>query len=163
MLEKSLHDILESWERSKTTQKQQHAAAPPQPQLNKSFVARRTFDPSSSPHGSLIQDFKKGNPGMETQLPSSVKSIGEIKRVVFVDRVAMQWACGGIMIPSTLDTFHSPNRVMIVCDGALIFYDFLSGVTQCITPPDLNRVNISCAEFVYPDLCAIGGSDGSIR
>jgi hypothetical protein len=157
-MEKSLHEILESFERSKTPLKQQ-----PQPQPINSFATKRTFVSNSNTTGSFVQDFKKGQAAVETQLPSSFKSIGDVKRVVFVDRVAMQWACGGLVIPTTLDTFHSPNRVMIVCDGALIFYDFLSGVTHCITPPDLNRANISSAEFVYTDLCAIGGSDGSIR
>jgi hypothetical protein len=159
LVEKSLHEILESFERSKTLPKQQQL----QPQSTNSFAAKRTFESNSNTLGSFVPDFKIGSVPTEIPLPSSLKSIGEIKRVVFVDRVAMQWACGGIVIPSTLDTFHSPNRVMIICDGALVFYDFLSGATHLITPSDLNRVNISSAEFVYTDLCAIGGSDGSIR
>jgi hypothetical protein len=155
LVEKTIAEILESMERSK-----RHSS--PLLPLSNSFVANRTFS-SHSVHGSFLQRIKSGNEPLE-QLPAAhLRAVGEIKRVVFVDRLAMQWTCGGITIPPTSDSFHSSNRLMILCDGALLFYDFVSGVTHAITPADLGRVNICSAEFIYTDLCAIGGADGSIR
>jgi hypothetical protein len=160
LVEKSLPEILDSFERSKS-----HSKPSPSLTANNSFAANRTFhSSSSSSHGSFLQRIKSGNdPLDQLTLPPHLRSVGEIKRVAFVDRVAMQWNCGGISIPATLDSFHSSNRLMILCDNALLFYDFVSGATHAITPSDLNRVNICSAEFVYTNLCAIGGADGSIR
>lgn len=159
-MEKSLHEILEFVEKSKTMK--QH----PRNVSSDSFPQNRYFHPNTTSSGSFLQviNQRNGCPDIPPQqLPLTLKSVGDIKRVVFIDRVAMQWACGGIIIPPTLDTFHSPNRVMIICDGALIFYDFVSRIAHAITPADLNRVAICSAEFIYTDLCAIGCADGSIR
>jgi len=133
-----------------------------------SFVSARTYSKPSSTLSGYRQKqhlLRRNTQIAEEQYNPNLrlKDIGDIKRVAFIDRTAMQWHCGGISIPPTSGSFHTYNRIMIVCDGAILFYDFCSGHTVAISSSDLSKQTPCSAEFVYTDLCAVGCSDGTIR
>jgi WD40 repeat protein len=113
--------------------------------------------------------------------------IGDIKRVSFIDREAIRWTCGiysqaaskasksplfsqsqpsetpAFAAMST--TFHSSQCIMLVCDAAIVFHDMQTKRSSAITTLDFGATKAfpTAAEFIYPELCAIGCSDGSIR
>ena len=92
-----------------------------------------------------------------------VKDVGEVKNVSFADRAAIQWQCG-VTVPPTADSFHTASRVMIECEAAILFFDFAQqSYTHIVSTADLGKHTPTCAEFVSPDMCAVGCSDGNIR
>lgn len=102
-----------------------------------------------------------GNSNSENTL-SGLKQFGTIRAVAFVDEQSIQNNSGERFSPH-IATFNVDTRVMIVCDSALIFYDFATNKSNTISSSDLSGKAITTAEFVFSDLVAIGCSDGLIR
>jgi hypothetical protein len=163
LLEKSLIEILSIVEKGGRVGHSSQSSRPDVVDVSRSFIENRTYERKSRQNSNFFQMGFQRTDVREEVLPQAFKYIGDVKRASFIDRVAMQWYCGGICIPPTSDTFHSNNRVMLVCDGGIIFYDFSMGLSHAITPLDFSKVTISSAEFVFIDLCAVGCADGAIR
>jgi hypothetical protein len=128
---------------------------------NKSFLSKRVFKKTAV----SCESFKYIDqvPMMQDDIPDiKLKDTGEVKRIVFIDRLTIQWQCGGLFISPASNAYNNSSRVMFVCEYAIIFYDFLSKISHMVTSSDLKNQPTS-AEFIFPDLCAIGCSDGMIR
>ena len=90
-------------------------------------------------------------------------NFGDIRQISFADRLAIS-SSSQIDIDAGLDTFNSDSRIMIVCDGAIILYDFIldSAITITADKSDPTKA-IRCASFIFKNVCAIGYGDGQIR
>ena len=114
------------------------------------FISSRSYQSNSlrsngyHQYGALTRKFAMG--GDELATPTlKAKDIGDIKKVSFADRVAIQWNCGGIYTPPTSDSFHTTSRVMIECDAAVVFFDFAQqSQSYVITAADLGKYNPTC-------------------
>jgi hypothetical protein len=129
------------------------------------LISSRTYQ-SKSPRVNGYHQHNISRIGAISEPPSALKlkDVGDVKCVTFVDRVAMQWQCGGASIPPTTDSFHNSSRVMIEFDTAVIFFDFAQqSAVYVITTADLGKQSPTCAAFIFPELCAVGCSDGNIR
>jgi hypothetical protein len=128
-----------------------------------SFVGRRTFRKTQLSTSIFKyndqREVLKSNDSNEIK----VKDFGEVKRIAFIDRTAIQYQCGGLYISPTSNSYNNGSRIMIICDTAIIFYDFVTKVSHAITSIDLSKSQPCSAEFVFVDLCAIGCADGMIR
>lgn len=119
-----------------------------------------------------------------------LQKVGYVKQATFVDREAIRWTCGVYSQMATKasknplysqaqdssdsepspfaamsTTFHTPQRIMLVCESAVVFHDMQTNRSSAITILDFGATKAfpTCAEFIYPELCAIGCSDGCIR
>ena len=92
---------------------------------------------------------------------SKPKEYGDVKRIAFIDRCALQWTC---FLPSSSSeySFNTYSRIMIVCETVILFYDFSSKISNVLSAVELTKPP-STAEFISLDLCAIGCVDGNIR
>lgn len=86
----------------------------------------------------------------------------EVKHLAFADASCLTNSTPNVYIPG-VTTFNISSRILIVCDVGVLFIDFRTGVSNIITPSDLNNKIPSTAEFIFYDMCAIGCSDGVIR
>ena len=120
-----------------------------------------------------------------------LNKVGDVKRVSFIDKEAIRWTCGvystaatkvfksplydncdssneetdSYLFAVTSKTFHTPQCIMIVCEYAIIFHDYTTRRSSAITTLDFGQTKATptCAEFISPEICAIGFSDGFIR
>ena len=119
-----------------------------------------------------------------------LQKVGYIKRVSFIDREAIRWMCGiysqaaskasknplfshsktesnSETTPFTTlsNTFHTSQCIMLVCESAIVFHDIQTQRSSAITTLDFGatKATPTCAEFINPELCAIGCSDSCIR
>ena len=53
--------------------------------------------------------------------------------------------------------------LLIHCENAILFYDYITGKLDMITSIDLAKTMPRCVELIAPNYCAIGCSDGHIR
>ena len=90
-------------------------------------------------------------------------NLGDVRQVCFADRTTIAHLCG-CHSTADEDTFNSDSRLMIVCDLAIIFYDFILDTAVAITS---DKAEISkgpkCATFIFKNICAVGYGDGQIR
>jgi hypothetical protein len=120
----------------------------------------------------------------------NLQKVGYVKRAVFIDKEAIRWSCGIYSQTATKalksplfaqtptktspettpfaamkTTFHTSQCIMLVCETAIVFHDVQSKRSSAITTVDFgaSKATPSCAEFINPELCAIGCSDGLIR
>jgi hypothetical protein len=91
------------------------------------------------------------------------QTAGEIRQICFADRLAVAHLSGAA-IEADDDTFNSDSRVMIICDSAVILYDFAldSAVAIAGDKSDVSKMP-KCATFIFKDYCAVGFGDGQIR
>lgn len=89
--------------------------------------------------------------------------IGHVKRVAFIDRLALSWTCGFVLPEDCAGYSQSSTLLMVLTDAALFFLDYTTGVVHELNAYDLGTRPPTYAEFVYPNVCAIGTSDGLIR
>ena len=94
-------------------------------------------------------------------------TFGDVRQLGFADRLAISHQCevnSGANIPVDDDTFNSDTHIMIVCDLAVILYDFVldTAVTLSVEKSDASK-SPKCATFLYKNICAIGFGDGQIR
>ena len=90
-------------------------------------------------------------------------NFGDIRQVSFADRLAISHA-SRVDIDAGQDTFNNDSRIMIVCDGAIILYDFVMDSAITITGDKNDPTKaIRCASFIFKNVCAIGLGDGQIR
>jgi hypothetical protein len=92
-----------------------------------------------------------------------LSQIGHIKRVAFIDRLALTWTCGHALPEDSAGFSQTRTGLMILTDAALLFLDYASGLALEINAFDLGTRPPTYAEFLYPNICAIGTSDGLIR
>lgn len=90
-------------------------------------------------------------------------TFGEIRQICFADRLAVSHL-SGTTIEADDDTFNSDSRVMIICDSAVLLYDFVLDTAVAIAgdKSDVSKMP-KCATFIFKDTCAVGFGDGQIR
>lgn len=84
--------------------------------------------------------------------------VGDIKRLSFCDNLSLNYLHDCTILP---DALISNSRIMIVCDNAVIFYDFITEISSSLTNEKLSKYP-TYAEFISYDIVAIGCHDGSI-
>lgn len=119
-----------------------------------------------------------------------LQKVGFVKRATFIDREAIRWMCGiysqtaskaaksplfslskDTTSPETspfasmTTTFHTSQCIMLVCEAVIVFHDMQTKRSWAITTLDFGNTKAipTCAEFICPELCAIGCSDGCVR
>ena len=100
-----------------------------------------------------------------SMLPEDAKKIkdaGGIVSVRFVDRYAVCWSTGKPPGFNYSETYNNSSRIMVLCEHCLLFYDYVSGIAHILSAVDLQKPP-TAAEFVAPNFCAVGCSDGQIR
>lgn len=91
-----------------------------------------------------------------------LKEIGHVLSVRFVDMWALCWTTGKPPADIVSDTFNNSSRIMVLCEGGILFYDYVTGNAHMLSQVELGRLP-TAAEFVAPNLCAIGCADGQLR
>jgi hypothetical protein len=84
--------------------------------------------------------------------------LGEIRRLSFCDNLTLNYLHDCIILP---DTLTSNSKIMLVCENAVIFYDFITDISSCLTINELSKYP-TYAEFITYNIVAIGFHDGSI-
>ena len=153
LLYKSLHEIIN--QSGKTNQK--IIASSGKVTKNRTFVQSRLIN--SNNH--VIDENKIPTNHSSSPIVSKYKEYGTIKCIQFIDRIAIQ-TYNKIQIPIIENTFHTSGKILIICDQIIIFYDFITNITNVLTNNELSK-HPTIAEFISPNLCAIGCSDGIIR
>lgn len=119
--------------------------------------SRRQYNNTANnfPHDSTSAAGKKTKDSKQT--------LGEIRQICFADRLAVAHLSGA-SIEADDDTFNSDSRIMIICDSAVLLYDFVLDSAVAI-PGDKSDVSKipKCATFIFKDYCAVGFGDGQIR
>ena len=97
----------------------------------------------------------------------SKPNLGNVRQLGFADRLAISHlcsikACAAISVDD--DTFNSDSHIMVVCDVAVILYDFIldTAVTLSAEKSDTSK-SPKCATFLYKNIIAVGFGDGQIR
>ena len=94
-------------------------------------------------------------------------TFGVVRQLGFADRLAISHlcsikTCASISVDD--DTFNSDSHIMVVCDLAVILYDFIldTAVTLSVEKSDTSK-SPKCATFLYKNIIAVGFGDGQIR
>jgi WD40 repeat protein len=114
--------------------------------------ARRssTVSHRASGGGSVADDAKR------------VKEAGSVVSVRFVDKFALCWTTGKPPADNYGNSYNNSSRIMVLCENCLLFYDYVSGIAHMLSSTELSKPP-AAAEFIAPNLCAVGCSDGQIR
>ncbi len=83
--------------------------------------------------------------------------MGEIHAVKFIDRKSMNCIFG----ENYTTKIVSDHRIMIVCDNAVLIYDYILRTGYTISTIEIGK-SINYAEFISHSILAIGCNDGSI-
>lgn len=83
--------------------------------------------------------------------------IGEIHAIKFIDRKSMNCIFG----ENYATKIVSDDRIMIVCDSAVLIYDYILKTGFTISTIEIGK-SVNYAEFVSHSILAIGCNDGSI-
>eukprot|EP01041_Mallomonas_annulata_P008594 gene8594-17724_t len=92
---------------------------------------------------------------------SKPKDYGVVQQLSFIDPISIQRSNKLNMTVNDI-TVHTSSKIMIICESIIVFYDFTSNVCHTLSQVELGKAP-TAAEFIFPDLCAIGCVDGYIR
>jgi WD40 repeat protein len=99
-------------------------------------------------------------------LNKTKQQLGQITQVCFADTSYMLSSTGLAGHSSNSSFAHPSNSesiVTIVCEGAVLFYDYVTGEASAVSPTEFYKATPSCVEMPYLNTCLIGCSDGLIR
>jgi WD40 repeat protein len=87
---------------------------------------------------------------------------GTIRQISFADRNTVQITTGIIINNINEIPFTTDSLIMIVHDQGVIFHDIIKNKSKLLTVAELSKT-ICCADFIHPNICAVGCTDGAIR
>lgn len=100
-----------------------------------------------------------------TVLNKLKQQLGAIIQVCFADIACMlaNSGLGGQNLNKFLSNRNSESLIAVLCESVLIFHDYLSRETACISTNELSKATATSIEMGFASTCLIGCSDGTIR
>ena len=191
VMSKTLSEIVSSIPHSKDASSPFNISIDQKP--NNFIASRQSYSlrPSRSVYSTCHSNSRVLNPVPDAseRTSGSPLKVGDVKVSSFCDMEAIRWNCGMYAaigaratrtslydgedsyvsdlskLSTSSSTIHTSSCIMIVCETAILFHDYQTGHTSALVGTDLGAPKAipTCAEFISPELCAIGCSDGLIR
>jgi len=93
------------------------------------------------------------------------QQVGQVNQVCFADAAYMlsHAGLGGRNSNNFLHAANSETLIAIVCDSMVLFHDYLTNETTCISNAELSKATATSIELAFVNTALIGCSDGVIR
>lgn len=93
------------------------------------------------------------------------QQVGQVNQVCFADAAYMlsHAGLGGRNSNTFLHAANSETVIAIVCDSMVLFHDYVTNETTCVSNTELSKATATSVELAFVNTALIGCSDGVIR